>query len=88
MHVLQPFDSWRTYRILIYICLTLGVATLGASGQGNKTNGDTRCAKIAWFSGIRFWFIRFRWFLAEVIHWHIEFVGALVDVVCAAVLNT
>ena len=47
---------------------------MGASGQPKKTNGETRCVKIAWYSGI--------------LYWHIEVVVARVDVVCAAVLKT
>ena len=40
--------------------------------------------------GIRkcYYFNCFRGCLAEVLHWHIEVVDALVDVVCAAVLKT
>ena len=30
----------------------------------------------------------FIWFWAVVLHWHIEVVDSLVDVVCTAVLNT
>ena len=69
------------------VLFDLGEATLGASRQGKKTNDETRCGKIAWYLEI-LQFHCFRWCLAEVLHWHIEVVDALVDVVCAAVLKT
>ena len=65
----------------------LGVATLGAPGRRNKTNGERRCDKIAWSSGIMC-SICFRRCFAYFLYWHIELVDALVDVVCSAVLMT
>ena len=60
---------------------------MGASGKAAK-----RIAKhgVLGSLGIRKYrcSICFRGCLAEVIHWHIEVVDALVDVVCAAVLKT
>ena len=56
----------------------------GNAAQGMTTHDVPRSLAIR-----ECWrFCRLRVCLAEVLHWHIEVVDALVDVVCAAVLDT
>ena len=60
---------------------------MDAPGQGSETNDETRCVKIAWFSGMLL-FHRFKGCFEEVPHQRIEVVHVLVDIASDALLKT
>ena len=60
---------------------------MDAPGQGSETNDETRCVKIAWYSGMLI-FQKFNGCFAEASHQRIEVVHVLVDIASDAFLKT